>query len=104
MSVLIKGMEMPSSCSDCAFGHWSNLYQAVFCGLLNFKDYPVDYIGYKVKRLDKCPLVDVPVPHGRLIDADETKRLWSGCHIEGSIGPLLDTRPTVIEAEEKDED
>ena len=61
-------MEMPSSCNDCLFGHWSNLYQAVFCELLNFKDYPADYTGYKAKRLDKCPLVDVPTPHGRLVD------------------------------------
>ncbi len=68
MSVIIKGMKMPSSCNDCLFGHWSNLYQAVFCELLNFKDYPADYTGYKAKRLDKCPLEDVPVPHGDLID------------------------------------
>ena len=39
-------------------------------------------------------------PHGRLIDADAMAERWKGCIIEGSIKPLLDTRPTVIEAEE----
>ena len=50
-----------------------------------------------------CPLVEVKEPHGRLIDADETIRIWEGATIEGSIKPLIDVRPTVIEAEGREE-
>ena len=99
MSVLIKGMEMPSSCNDCLFGHWSNLYQAVFCELLNFKDYPADYTGYKAKRLDKCPLVEVPTPHGRLVDADEVYFTMSDTIEQGRAEEAINDAPTVIEAE-----
>lgn len=59
MSVLVKGMEMPSSCNNCLFGHWSSLYHAVFCELLNFKDYPADFNEYKTKVLDNCTLVEI---------------------------------------------
>ena len=111
MSVLVRGMEMPSSCNDCLFGHWSNLYQAVFCELLNFKDYPVDYIGYKAQRLDKCPLVEVPTPHGRLIDADRLKS-DNPRHMDAdvpyvtevTVEEIIDDAPTVIEAEVEHED
>ena len=50
-------------------------------------------------RPDWCPIVEVKEPHGRLIDADKTIRIWEGATIEGSIKPLIDARPTVIEAE-----
>ena len=109
MSVLIKGMEMPSSCNDCLFGHWSNLYQAVFCELLNFKDYPADYTGYKAKRLDKCPLVDVPTPHGALIDRDALRNaVYRHLCIKGeenllpaekSVFGNIIKAPAIIEAE-----
>lgn len=74
MSVLIKGMEMPTSCTRCIFSGWSNLYQ--FRCVLQ-KDEPVLYDCRHDKsiavvmdgRADKCPLVPVP-PHGRLVDAD----------------------------------
>ena len=58
MSVLIKGMEMPSCCDDC----WA---------LDEYGDYPVCRIteeqrGYyfriREERMDKCPLVPVPEP------------------------------------------
>lgn len=66
MSILIKGMEMPTSCDKC----WA---------LDDYGDYPRCRIteeqrGYnfsiREKRMDKCPLVPVP-PHGRLIDGDK---------------------------------
>lgn len=31
----------------------------------------------------------------RLIDADETIRIWDGCEITGSIAPIVNARPTV---------
>ena len=51
------------------------------------------------ERLYDCPLVEIPTPHGRLIDADELVRIWTGAKFYGSIKPIVDARPTVIEAE-----
>ena len=65
MSILIKGMEMPTRCADC----WA---------LDDYGDYPRCRItgeqhgytfGYREYRMPNCPLVPVP-PHGRLIDVD----------------------------------
>ena len=75
MSVLlIKGMEMPRSCGKC-------------------------FVGDRTICADGCPLAEVKEPHGRLIDADEMIRIWDGATFEGSVKPLIDVRPTVIEAE-----
>ena len=48
MSVLIKDMEMPTSCTMC----WLN----TFCGVWNIE--PVKYKGFN-KRLDDCPLSEL---------------------------------------------
>ena len=70
MSVLIKGLIMPSCCDGCTFSDWSNLHQTACCKRHDFdpcfKDYSREYME---KRADFCPLVEIPVPHGRLIDA-----------------------------------
>ena len=67
MSILIKGMEMPTSCHCCKMcvqvsdgdidWHWE-------CCLLFEK-----VARYAADRIPGCPLVPDP-PHGRLIDAD----------------------------------
>lgn len=85
MSVLIRGMKMPRDCYECEV--WFKC----------FDDKPPFNMIKSV-----CPLVEVKEPHGRLIDADETIRIWEGATIEGSIKPLIDARPTVIEAEGSD--
>ena len=95
MSVLIRGMQMPGSCRKC------QVMVGTFCQILNIDVDPF-YDG-ETRRNRKCPLVEIPEKHGRLIDADEMNRLWSGCYFEGSIKPLLDARPTVIEAEGEEE-
>lgn len=93
MSVLIRGMEMPKSCRDCRFcnGQANTDYGVcAWCG--------VDGQARDAYTMQDCPFLPIP-PHGRLIDADAMAELWKGCVIEGSIKPLLDTRPTIIEAE-----
>lgn len=58
MSVLIKGMEMPTSCQNC----FASDDGSRFCKAA--KEY-IPMLG----KPKFCPLVPVP-PHGRLIDAD----------------------------------
>ena len=96
MSILIKGMDIPKCCYDCEHLCWSNLKQSEKCILT---DSLIETKDTRVKRGEDCPIIEVPTPHGRLIDADAMKELWEGCTFEGSIDVLLDVRPTVIEAE-----
>ena len=59
MGVYIKGMEMPKKCL------WCSLQYIGFCQVTK-KDVNSD-LG---RRADDCPLVEVPEPHGDLIDRD----------------------------------
>lgn len=83
MSILIKGIEMPSMCAECDFMGGlimpDNIYTC---------DCPVDVIrGRNITRAVEedcrhpdCPLIEVPAPHGRLIDGEEVLRAmntWS---------------------------
>ena len=87
MSVIVKGMEMPEDCFSC------RLKEEGFCNL-------TDEVANDIyKRNDDCPLIELPEKHGRLIDADEMINEWDGCIYDGSVTLLLETRPTVIEAE-----
>ena len=93
MSILIKGMEMPKHCWQCAFH--DDLDE---CILLNQS---CMVVWGESKRIEDCPLVEVPTPHGRLIDADALLNkticnpLWSPYITKKMV---LDAK-TVIEAE-----
>ena len=90
MSVIVKGMEMPESCYRCPMAN-DDFY---LCGATE------KYLenDSEERRPDWCPLIELP-PHGRLIDADELVRIWTGAKFYGNIKPIVDARPTVIEAE-----
>lgn len=53
MSVLVKGMKMPKKCEECKF--WAITPCTATFQNLGEKD---------------CPLIEVPEPHGNLIDRD----------------------------------
>ena len=88
MGVYIKDMEMPESCAECGY----ELAYMVQCKY------------WTERESDGCPLVKVPEPHGRLIDAGE---LVKCCREEDEmfgdwvvdVGRIHNA-PTVIEAEE----
>ncbi len=98
MSILIKGIEIPKRCLDCP------------CFDL---DYAECQVYVTATRENGCPLVDVPKPHGRLIDEDvvtkeiihqlgvkdKTKLLPS----ENVIYRIISDAPTVIEEEQEHE-
>ena len=89
MGVYIKEMEMPQSCSGCRF--WT------------ITSCIASYQGEK-----SCPLIEVPEPHGRLIDADEfLKRAIGTKCFHGDIALMLEElvgeSTTIIPASEKEE-
>lgn len=98
MSVLIKGMEIPISCASC------NLIQEIenewFCP---FSAEPINYWVELQKKSEYCPLVEVPTPHGDLIDRDRLLR-GEGRYVialgkDGIDVSEIERAPTVIEAE-----
>ena len=82
--------DKPQECMKC---HYINQYND--CRLIRGSE----RIRTVEEQYRHCPLVEVP-PHGRLIDADELVRIWTGAKFYGSIKPIVDARPTVIEAED----
>lgn len=109
MSVLIKGMEMPKHCRNCKFSYFTH---GISMKCLFISE------ACKIKgRLSNCPLVAVPTPHGRLIDADRLMEvieknsyllkgyynsLENGMFLTG-IKQAIDEAPIIIEAEVSEE-
>lgn len=68
MSILIKGMEMPKSCWFCNFCRaYDEPNQGFFCVAI---EADLHRSNIQKKRSDDCPLVEVPTPHGDLIDRE----------------------------------
>ena len=65
MSILIKGMEMPTNCTECWFRKTARHEYLVDCQICPFTGDTTPY----TKRKDNCPLGPVPL-HGRLIIKD----------------------------------
>lgn len=94
MSILIKGMDMPISCEKCPL-----CYDYLHCSI----DDSLHMFLYN--RHPNCPLVEIPTPHGRLIDADalelekevELADDWKTAH---EIANCVKYAPTILEAEE----
>ena len=89
MSILIKGMEMPKNCEECAIKSWDT------------EDYVCPFSGVStlcISRQADCPLVPVP-PHGRLIDADRFSTVLMNDEYQDAFHILAQT-PTIIPAEE----
>ena len=74
MSVIVMGMEMPTSCMDCPFkgfdraggrGNICTINESITLHAV------LDGLDVKFVRMGDCPLIELPAQHGRLIDADE---------------------------------
>ena len=100
MSVLIKGRQKPESCLMCqfhGFGGYKN--ELIVCSLTGRSE------GQLSNVLD-CPLVEVPTPHGRLIDGEKAKEeLRRAEALTRAFGyhnviETISEVPTIIEAEE----
>lgn len=87
--------EIPKCCIECPCGYETEGAFSDVCSVLA-REYEKDADSV---RPNWCPLVEVKTPHGRLIDADELVRIWKGAKFYGHIDPIVDARPTAIEAE-----
>lgn len=67
MSVLIKGMDMPTCCANCDIHN--PFADTPYCRRL-LQVVPLE------GRLENCPLVEIPTPHGRLLDENEVKNTF----------------------------
>ena len=99
MSIIIKGMEMPTNCWLCPL---SVLYEKpremLLCRITK-----EEVLRNKVDG--NCPLVEVP-KHGRLIDADalvKSMRDFSYMWGERMNDEWVGEAPTIIESEGEDE-
>lgn len=105
-TLLIEGVDTPSMCCECPCHDWDMETNRYYCLALNGEPRIFDE---NTKRND-CPLVEIPVPHGRLIDVDELIKQaeqylsnMSNEFFRVSIGHIIkeiaSKTPTVIEAE-----
>lgn len=100
MSLLINGMDMPRCCKECGllidedFSCDSSPHYCAVNQYLRWRDWSEvpEYISAG------CLLIEIPTPHGRLIDADDIESITVVCTDHGTIKRI--DAPTVIEAEE----
>ena len=88
MGVYIKDFEMPKDCDSC------DIPNQIGCTLWIDTD-----VGH---RHPNCPMREVPVPHGRLIDADT---LWMdiihAMDYCDDILEIIEAQPTALEREDE---
>jgi len=93
MSILIKGINKPKSCFNCYF----NMYDChckINSGKIDRDDWTCD---------KPCPIVEVPVPHGDLIDRNALIEFCAERWIPLNVD-AVNMQPTIIEAEDGDEE
>lgn len=99
MSVLIKGMEMPENCMDCKIKQYDEYEDDCICPFSGV-------VCLSIGRQDACPLVEVPTPHGRLVefidvavtcDDDTAEEINFGEALSAYL--KMRSAPAVIEAE-----
>ena len=98
MSLIIKGMSLPSGCNTCQLHVLCFDYYVCRAKKLERGGYlDVDDEAIAGRRHRCCPLVEIPTPHGRLIDADELLKHKYG--ISQTARTYIKTADTIIEAE-----
>ena len=81
--------QKPTACRNCHF-----MDRITYdCKLMRTEDYPDFETQYT-----NCPLIEIHTPHGRLIDADAIQDY--NVETFGQRLLIIDTAPTVIEAED----
>ena len=93
MSIIIKGMEMPTHClRDCPVCDCERMV----CKADSFAR-PVDWTTDTIP--DWCPLTPLPEKHGRLTDVDALMNNIGDVPYKGSVRRVLLSAPTIVPAE-----
>ena len=96
MSLIIKGVDMPPKCRFCpccADNGLIGVQREYFCSVVD-SALEIDNLDQK---LSACPLIEIPTPHGRLIDADALPiREINHANYPSNY---IKIAPTIIEAE-----
>ena len=110
MSIIVKGVDMPKRCIECPLCmHIQVVNSPLLVYACSGKGMRAMYSHETAEGVDKfckmqkpdwCPLVEVPTPHGRLIDSDRMLRDCEYPEVETYTRVALKSTPTVIEAEE----
>lgn len=103
MSILIKGMRMPENCIKCPM-QFGGMCYVMPAEVDESRVAPTVEDAWKQGKPDWCPLVEIPEPHGRLIDGDalqcKVDDIGLGYYeVLGVTEDTIDSAPTVIEAE-----
>lgn len=116
MSVLIKGLEMPSECRECPLCQYYMAVGETRCRrtgeVLASGFRTIKFSG----RSEHCQLAELPKKHGRLVDADEfmadicnsiNEMSKIGIMVDGDylwckLNDALENAPTIVEAEGED--
>ena len=110
MSILIKGMRMPENCLKCPM-QFGGMCYVMPDDVDESRVAPTVEDAWKQRKPDWCPLVEIPEPHGRLIDADALKETLDYYICEANWGDevnkalrwvkdeFINSENTVIEAE-----
>lgn len=104
MSLLIKGMDMPNGCSACRCCVPEDVNSdstSYYCALNNHLAWNTEHnIPDDIEA--GCPLVEIPTPHGDLIDREEfIKRMMykDDPLYSNAIVVDISSAPVIIEAE-----
>ena len=118
MSVVVRGIRIPESCTKCKFSYKEESYEPKEGTYYSVSTCKGDVIStnyynskthkeYAYKRPDYCPIVEIPEKHGRLIDADKLIIDLMDRGLEGvqtddysEIQQTILVQDTVIEAED----
>ena len=80
MSIIVKGMDMPTGCRECLFNNFGTMSGETYCGVngvtLAKKFEVINFDG----RPEWCPLIALPDKHGDLIDRQ--KLIEDNKHLE----------------------
>lgn len=100
MSLIIKGVEMPCMCCVCPCHNWDMEANRYYCQALKDEPRIID----ENTRRDDCPLIEIPAPHGQLIDADDIDSITVVTYpntgdpfVAGRLKKII--APPIIEAE-----
>ena len=95
MSLFIKcNIGLPQGCKSCPF-NYTDVCIASNKG--------IDTRTFVHLRHPDCPMVELPTPHGRLIDADNLHRcikaMLGDSDVVAVFESIIQCQPTIIEAE-----